>query len=111
MPVDPETKEVFTFVLQFFPWITAIVAVSIGGWAFTTWLRIKNGYPLESSWGMPIHPKKDQEAIERIRLLTNENAGLKGQVGRLEERIAVLERIATDPAERTAREIEQLRHG
>ena len=29
-------------------------------------------------------------------------------VGRLEERIAVLERIATDPAERTAREIEQL---
>jgi hypothetical protein len=27
----------------------------------------------------------------------------------LEERIAVLERIATDPAERTAREIEALR--
>ena len=27
----------------------------------------------------------------------------------LEERIAVLERIATDPAERTAREIEKLR--
>jgi hypothetical protein len=43
-------------------------------------------------------------------LLTNENAGLKGQVSRLEERIAVLERIATDPAERTAREIEQLRN-
>jgi len=30
-------------------------------------------------------------------------------VRRLEERTAVLERIATDPAERTAREIEQLR--
>ena len=36
-------------------------------------------------------------------------SGLKGQIGRLEERLAVLERIATDPAERTAREIEQLR--
>ena len=49
------------------------------------------------------------EAARQVELLSNENAGLKGQVGRLEERIAVLERIATDPAERTAREIEQLR--
>ena len=45
----------------------------------------------------------------RVELLSAENAHLKGQVGRLEERLAVLERIATDPAERTAREIEQLR--
>jgi hypothetical protein len=47
--------------------------------------------------------------MREVQLLSNENAGLKGQVTRLEERIAVLERIATDPAERTAREIEQLR--
>jgi regulator of replication initiation timing len=43
---------------------------------------------------------------ERLAL---ENEGLKRTVGRLEERMAVLERIATDPAERTAREIESLR--
>jgi len=49
------------------------------------------------------------EAARQVELLSSENAGLKRQVGRLEERIAVLERIATDPAERTAREIEQLR--
>jgi len=49
------------------------------------------------------------EAQRQVELLSNENAGLKGQVGRLEERIAVLERIATDPSERTAREIEMLR--
>jgi hypothetical protein len=49
------------------------------------------------------------EAARQVELLSSENAGLKGQVGRLEERIAVLERIATDPADRTAREIEQLR--
>ena len=42
-------------------------------------------------------------------LLTTENQKLVGQVSRLEERIAVLERIATDPAERTAREIDSLR--
>lgn len=50
------------------------------------------------------------EAQRQVELLTNENAGLKGQVGRLEERIAVLERIATDPAQRTAAAIEDLRH-
>lgn len=48
-------------------------------------------------------------ATRQVELLSNENAGLKGQMSRLEERIAVLERIATDPADRTAREIEQLR--
>jgi hypothetical protein len=41
--------------------------------------------------------------------LTQENEALRRTVGRLEERMAVLERIATDPAERTAREIESLR--
>ena len=54
--------------------------------------------------------RKDELGGSRqIELLSSENAGLKGQVSRLEERIAVLERIATDPAARTAREIEQLR--
>jgi hypothetical protein len=49
------------------------------------------------------------EGAQENEKLANENAALRGTVGRLEERIAVLERIATDPAERTAREIEQLR--
>jgi len=34
---------------------------------------------------------------------------LTGQIGRLEERLRVLERIATDPATRTAQEIDALR--
>ncbi|HEX8481218.1 MAG TPA: hypothetical protein VF650_04900 [Allosphingosinicella sp.] len=41
--------------------------------------------------------------------LARENEALRRTVDRLEERMAVLERIATDPAERTAREIESLR--
>ena len=41
--------------------------------------------------------------------LARENEDLKLATKRLEERLAVLERIATDPAERTAREIEDLR--
>ena len=58
------------------------------------------------------HPANEPERLgaqRQVELLSDENAGLKRQVGRLEERIAVLERIATDPAERTAREIDQLR--
>ena len=49
------------------------------------------------------------ESTRQVELLSHENAGLKGQVTRLEDRISVLERIATDPATRTAHAIEQLR--
>lgn len=48
------------------------------------------------------------EARENARL-AQENEVLKRTVERLEGRMAVLEAIATDPAERTAREIERLR--
>ena len=51
----------------------------------------------------------DLAAERKITLLSDENEKLVGQIGRLEERLRVLERIATDPAERTAREIDALR--
>ena len=89
--------------------VIAIVAISTFGWVATSWIRAKHGYPLEDEWSGKSH-KGNPDADRRIELLTNENDGLKGQVSRLEERIAVLERIATDPAERTAREIDQLRN-
>jgi hypothetical protein len=49
------------------------------------------------------------DAERQAQLLAGENERLRGQIGRLEERLSVLERIATDPSERTAREIESLR--
>ena len=88
--------------------VIAIIAISTFGWIVTSWIRAKHGYPLENEWHGMTH-KEDPQAGRQIELLTDENTALKGQVGRLEERLAVLERIATDPAERTAREIEQLR--
>ena len=90
------------------PWVAVVVSLGVVGWVITTWMRIKHGYPLEDEWSGKSE-RAAPDAERRIELLTNENAGLKGQVSRLEERIAVLERIATDPAERTAREIEGLR--
>ena len=48
-------------------------------------------------------------AERKVQLLTNENEALKGQVTRLEERVSVLERIATDESGRLSRDIEALR--
>jgi hypothetical protein len=88
--------------------VIAIVAISTFGWVASSWIRAKHGYPLEDEWSGKSH-KGNPDAERQIVLLTDENQSLKGQMSRLEERLAVLERIATDPAERTAREIERLR--
>ena len=106
--MDPETAEVFKFVTSILPWVTAIVALTVGGWVFTTWFRIKNGYPLESSWGRPIHPHTDNEAKERIKLLTGENAQLRAELGSVKDRMETIERIITDQPHRLAQEIDSL---
>ncbi len=88
--------------------VLAIIAISTGGWLINNWIRARHGYPVEGEWG-GTHSKDDLGAGRKVELLTNENDRLKGQVSRLEERLAVLERIATDPATRIAREIAELR--
>ena len=88
--------------------VIALIAISYAGWIVNNWVRARHGYPLEDEWsGKTV--KKDPDAERKIQLLTTENERQAGQISRLEERIAVLERIATDPAERTAREIDALR--
>lgn len=89
--------------------VLAIIAISCGAWLINNWIRAKHGYSISDDWGRNIG-KETPEAARKVELLTNENERLTGMVGRLEERIAVLERIATDPATRTAHEIEQLRN-
>ena len=91
--------------------VLAIVGVAMAiGWVVTTWLRIKHGYPLENSWGQPIHPKTDRETAERIKLLTNENAQLRAEVGSMKDRLETVERIVTDEPSRLEREINALAH-
>jgi hypothetical protein len=94
--------------LEALPYVSIIVAVSVGGWVLTTWLKIKNGYPLETSWGQPLHPKTDREAAERIKLLTGENAQLRAEIGSLKDRLENIERIVTDQPSRLARDIDAL---
>ena len=90
--MDPEWIPILIIVLT----ITLTV-----GWLINGLIKTRHLYPSVGGEGL--------ESKRQVELLSNENAGLKGQVGRLEERIAVLERIATDPADRTAREIDSLR--
>ena len=88
------------------------VAAIVGGpvaWVATTWIRAKHGYPVETEKGELLHRDGLLSDRRERQLLVAENERLTGQVGRLEERIAVLERIATDPGERTARAIDALR--
>ncbi len=82
---------------------------SVGGWVLTTWLRIKNGYPLDGAWGQAMYPKKNEEAMERVKLLSQENAQLRAELGSVKDRLANVERIVTDSAHLLDREIEQLR--
>ena len=98
----------FQSIIEIFPYIALIATITVGGWVVTTWMRIKNGYPLEGSWGQAIHPKNDKEAIERIKLLTNENAQLRAELGSVKDRLETIERIVTDQPNRLAREIDSL---
>ena len=95
------------------PWIIGggllIGGMGIVGWVFTTWLRVRNGYPLENSWGKPIYPVKNDETMERVRLLSQENAQLRAEIGSMKDRLANVERIVTDSSVQLTHEIESLR--
>lgn len=92
------------------PAIVAIAIAGVAGWVFTTWLRVRHGYPLEGSWGQTLKPTINNEQVERIRLLTAENAQMAAELAAVKERVVTLERIATDAGSRLASEIDRLKH-
>ena len=102
-------NEKLQFIANLFPLIAIITCVGVVGWVITTWMRIKHGYPLEGTWGQALHPKKDEELLERIKLLSTENAQLRAEVGSVKDRLANVERIVTDDSHRLTQEIESLR--
>jgi hypothetical protein len=106
--MDAQFAQVIDLLRIILPMSAIIVVVAVGGSLLNNWLKIRNGYPLSNSWGMPLHPKKDGETTERIRLLTSENAQLRAELGSIKDRLETLERIATDQPSRLARDIEQL---
>ncbi|WP_309602964.1 hypothetical protein [Sphingomonas sp.] len=84
--------------------VLAIIAMSFVAWIITTAIRARHGYPLEGEWGGTV--SKEDPATKQ---LVAENEALKTNVARLEDRLKVLERIATDPSKRLADDIDNLR--
>lgn len=104
--MNPETLSVITAIGPMIG--IGIVSIS-AGWVLTTWMRIKNGYPLDGAWGQAVYPKTDQEAVERVRLLSQENAQLRAELGSVKDRLANIEKIVVDDSHRLTSEIEALR--
>ena len=84
--------------------VLAIIAITTIGWVITTAIRARHGYPLDGEWGGKVH--KIDPATDT---LIAENKELKATVDRLEDRLKVLERIATDPSRRLSDDIDDLR--
>lgn len=85
-----------------------IVAISIA-WVVNTWIRVRHGYPLENSWGKAVYPRTSSEELERIKLLSQENAQLRAELGSMKDRLANVERIVTDSSYQLTHEIDRLR--
>jgi hypothetical protein len=99
----------FRIISDIIPMIAVIAMFGVGGWVLTTWLRIKHGYPLDGAWGQAIYPKSSDETIERVKLLSTENAQLRAELGAIKDRLATVERIVTDDSHRLTQEIDALR--
>ena len=101
-----EVAEVF---MRLGPLVVTVTLIGVVGWMFTTWLPIKNGYPLDGAWGQAIYPKTSDEAMERVKLLSQENAQLRAELGSIKDRLGNVERIVTDSGNLLDQEIERLR--
>lgn len=90
--------------------VIGIVGVSgMIGWVATTWLRIKNGYPLDGAWGQAVYPKATPAESEAVRRLATENTALRDELESVHARLATLESIITDRGVGVATQIEALR--
>jgi hypothetical protein len=103
------SPEKFQIIQAIFPFIAVIVSVTMAAWVFTTWLRVKNGYPLDGAWGQAVYPKRNEETVERVKLLSQENAQLRAELGSIKDRLGNVERIVTDAPTLLDREISALR--
>ena len=86
-----------------------VVGLITGGVIYSTRMKIKNGYPLSGAWGQAVYPKTTLEDAERIKLLSQENAALRAELGSVKDRLANVERIVTDSGYHLTHQIEALR--
>lgn len=107
--MDPETMIILDYLPVMIGGVVAISLAGVWGWVHTTKLRIQNGYPLEGMWGQSLKPDISSEGMERVKLLTQENAALRAELSAVKERMATVERIVTDSGYQLSHQIDQLR--
>jgi hypothetical protein len=99
--------------ITFLPWLIGgglVVGFSgILASVHSTRLKIKHGYPLEGMWGQSLKPGVGNEAMERIKLLSQENAALRAELGSIKDRVGNVERIVTDSGYQLTHQIDALR--
>jgi hypothetical protein len=88
--------------MNVFEFVVGLSLISTLGWLGNNWIRARHGFEPEAE-------EDDKPNKKKLDAICAENEELKRQLQQLHGRMAVMERIATDPAERTAREIESLR--
>jgi hypothetical protein len=93
------------------PGAIGIAIVITCGVLLNTWLKMKHGYPLSGTWGQKLYPKTSSEEAERIKLLSQENAQLRAELGSIKDRMGNVERIVTDSGYSLTHQIEALRSG
>jgi hypothetical protein len=100
-------------LLIYLPWLIGgglIVGFSgILASVHSTRLKIKHGYPLEGMWGQSLKPTITSDAMERIKLLSQENAALRAELGSIKDRVGNVERIVTDSGYQLTDQIAALR--
>jgi len=88
-------------------WVWAAIPITaILAGVLTTWIRARHGYPLDSRHG---RRRGSSEAPKEMDDLKAAVAARDATIAKLEERVRVLERIATDRSAALRDEIERLR--
>ena len=93
------------------PLMAVIAAIITAGVLANSWLKMKHGYPLSGTWGQKLYPKTSSDEAERIKLLSQENAALRAELGSVKDRLGNIERIVTDSGYQLTHQIEALRAG
>lgn len=86
--------------------VVALIAICTAGWLINNFIRARHGYALEDEWG-----GKTVKNDKQVAALQAENTELKERLALFEDRVIVLERIATDKSVGLAAQIENLRTG
>ena len=91
--------------MGFWTFVFAISVVAIVACLINNWIKVRHGYSLTQDRCS----RSGNGSKAQYDSIFQENRELKSRLSEVTERLAVLERIATDPAERVSREIEKLR--